>query len=280
MTESGRGLPSRCSNNEPLLAGQTQTVSERSEFQMSLRVSATLVLLLVLSSCATFDSARKPMPIAEVVKLSKSGAESPLVIQRIRDSRTTYALRGSDFSKLKANGVPDPVLDYLQQSFVDDLDLSTRYWVTGAGLGGCSFCYPQPVDVDTLESGYGEVLATPPGKYQPDKPQGTPAWVPYPPKAPSAGQMSVSDIEQMAKDGVSEAQIIERISHTRLTHVIGVGGTFAIRTQPVAGLSGSELARLYDEGVGYPVLDALQGQFLAQFIESERLRYQNWGKKK
>jgi hypothetical protein len=245
---------------------------------MSLRLSSILVFLFVLSSCATFDSPRKPMPITELVALSNSGAESSLVIQRIRDSRTTYALRGSDFSKLKANGVPDPVLDYLQQSFVDNLDLYTRYWVTGAGLGGCSFCYPQPVDVGALESGYGAVPATPPGQYLPDKPQGTPAWVPYPPKMPYAEQISVSDIEQMAKDGVSDAQIIERINHSRLTQVIGVGRTFVIRTQPVAGLSGSELAGLYGESVGYPVLDALQGQFLAQFIEVERLRYMNLGK--
>jgi hypothetical protein len=271
-------MPSRRSNNEPWLAGQTQTVSQRSQFQMSLCFSTVVVFLLVLGGCATFTSPRKPMPITEVVKLSKSGAESPLVIQRIRDSRTTYALRGSDFSKLKANGVPDPVLDYLQQSFVDDLDLSTRYWVTGEGVGGCAFCYPQPVDVDTLESGYEEVAATPPGQYRPDKPQGTPAWVPYPSKVPSAGQISVSDIEQMAKDGVSDAQIIERINHSRLTQVIGVGGTFVIRTQPVAGLSGSELAGLYGQSVDYPVLDALQGQFLAQFIEVERLRYMNLGK--
>ena len=90
--------------------------------------------------------------------------------------------------------------------------------------------------------------------------------------------MSVSDIEQMAKDGVSDAQIIERINHSRLTHVIGVGGTSAIRTQPVAGLSGSELAGLHGQSVDYPVLDALQGQFLAQFIEVERLRYMNLGK--
>ena len=41
---------------------------------------------------------------------------------------------------------------------------------------------------------------------------------------------------------------------------------------------GSELARLHDEGVGYGALDALQGQFLAQFIETERLRYMNIGK--
>ena len=218
------------------------------------------------------------MPIAEVVQLSKSGTTPPLIIKRIRESGTTYALRGSDFAKLKAEGVPDPVLDHLQQSFVDDLDLYTRYWVTGEGLGACSFCYPQPVDIDKLESGYGLVAAEPAGRYSADKPTGVPSWVPYPPKPGLTGSISVSDIEKMAKDGVPEAQIIERINRSRLTHVIGVGGTFTVRTQPVAGLSGSELAQLYEQGVGYAALDALQGQFLAQFIETERLRYMNIGK--
>lgn len=81
----------------------------------------------------------------------------------------------------------------------------------------------------------------------------------------------------MSKDGVPEAQIIERINHSPLSTVIGVGGTFTIHTQPVAGLSGSRLALLHEQGVAYPVLNASQGQFLAQFIEIERLRYQNIG---
>jgi hypothetical protein len=245
---------------------------------MSFRIVLAFVAALGLSACARWYTPRNPMPIAEMVTLSKSQTSSAQVIQRIRDSGTTYALRGSDFAKLKGLGVPDPVLDYLQQSFVDNIDLYTRYWVTGEGLGGCSFCYPQPVDVDKLESGYGVVPATPPGYYQRDKPPGTPDWVPYPPKPLSAQPISTSDIEQMAKDGVPEAQIIERINNSRLTRVIGVGGTFTIRTQPVAGLMGSELAQLHEQGVGYAALDALQGQFLARFIETERLRYMNLGK--
>jgi hypothetical protein len=245
---------------------------------MNLRQSITFILLLALSSCATLYAQRKPMPIDDVVKLSKSGTPPPLIIQRIRESRTTYALRGADFAKLKANGVPDAVLDYLQQSFVDDLDLQTRYWVTGeASLGGCSWCYPQPVDVDKLESGYGVVPAPSPGRYQAGRPMGTPDWVPYPPHPSSAAGISVSDIEKMSKDGAPEGEIIERLNHSRLTNVIGVGGTFSVRTQPAAGLSGSSLGLLHEQGVAYPVLDALQGQFLAQFIEVERLRYQNIG---
>ena len=245
---------------------------------MSLRLTIALLTLLALSSCANLYTPRTPLPIAEVVKLSKSGAPPDEIVRRIRDSGTTYALRGSDFAKLKAQGVPDPVLDHLQQSLVGDLDYLTRYWVLGENLGGCSFCYPQPVDVDKLESGYGVVAATPPGQYQPGKPPGAPDWVPASLNRPSAGRITVADVVKMVTDGVPESQILERIRNSRLDGVIASSGLLTIHTQPIAALTGSELARLRDAGVSDAVLDALQSQFLAQFIEAERLRYQNWGK--
>ena len=234
---------------------------------MAPRFAIALIVICALSSCATFYASPKPLPIAKVVELCKSNTPPPLIIQRIRDSRTTYALRGSDFPKLKADGVLDPVLDYLQQSFVDDLALQTRYWITGEiSLGGCSWCYPQPVDVDKLESGYDVVAATPPRRYQTERPMGTPDWVPFPQHPPSGASISVSDVEQMSRDRVPDAEIIERINHSPLTGVIGVDGTSVVRTQSVAGLSGSMLALLHDQGVAYSVLDALQAQFLAQFM--------------
>jgi hypothetical protein len=70
---------------------------------MSLRPVIGLVLLFALSNCTTLDVARKPLPIGEVVELSKAGTPPALIIQRIRDSHTTYALRGADFPKLKAH---------------------------------------------------------------------------------------------------------------------------------------------------------------------------------
>jgi hypothetical protein len=243
------------------------------------RFEASLIFVVAClagsRACMAF-ALTQPLAIAEAVKMSQSGTAPREVILRLRNSKTTYALRGSDFGKLKAVGVSNQVLDYLQQDFVNDVNLLTLYWMQGASLGGCASCYPQPVDVDKLESGYSE----PPGEYQLGRPMGTPAWVPYPQHVPSAAPISVSDIEQMTKDGVPQAQIIERINHSPLTHVVGVSGSFTVHSQLVAGLSGSELARLHEAGVGYPVLDALQAQFLAQFIEYERLRYQSLGKKK
>jgi hypothetical protein len=244
---------------------------------MMSRRFAALLCALVLGACAAIFTPRTPLPIAEVVNLGKSGAPPESVIQRIRESGTTYALRGSDFAKLKQLGVPDPVLDYLQQSMVDNVDLLTRYWVLGESLGGCSFCYPQPVDVDKLESGFGVVPATPPGRYQYGKPPGVPDWIPAS-LARSAGTLTLDDVRKMVKDGMPDDQIADRIRRSRLASVVGVGGITTIRTQPVAGLRGSELARLHEEGASYAVLDAVQSQFLAQWIEIARLRYQNLGK--
>jgi len=252
--------------NRFLLAPADKCNGQRVE-KTPLRLAIALIPLCVLSGCGTFYAPPEPLPISKVVELCKSNTPPPLIIQRIRDSHTTYALRGSDFPKLKADGVPDSVLDYLQESFADDLALQTRYWITGEiSLGGCSWCYPQPVNVDKLESGYGVVPATPPRQYQTKRPMGTPDWLPFPQRPASGASISVSDIQQMSRDRVPDAQIIERINYSSLTGVIGVDGVSTVRTQSVPGLSGSMLALLHDQGVGYSVLDALQAQFLAQFM--------------
>jgi hypothetical protein len=241
------------------------------------RLAAALLALPALASAAVYGP-REPLPIGEVVNLSRSGASAEQVIQRIRDSATTYALRGSDFVKLKAAGVPDPALDYLQQSFVDHVDLLTRYWVLGGNLGGCSFCYPQPVNIDAMLSGYANVSATPPTRFVLYKPAGTPNWVPYPPSGFGGARLSVDQIVELAGSGMPAADLVQRIRSAQLTHVIGIGGHTAVRTHPVAGLGGAELARLKEQGVPDAALDALQGQFLAAFIETERLRYKLLGK--
>src|SRR5258708_10349885 len=114
-------------------------------------LSFVAVLALLLGACSIL-TLRPVMPISEVVTLSKGG-QPEQVINRIGSSHTTYALRGSDFGRLADAGVPPKVLDYLQQAFVNDVDLLTRYWVLGESLGGCASCYPQPLDLTTLASG-------------------------------------------------------------------------------------------------------------------------------
>src|SRR5215510_1129064 len=136
-----------------------------------MRTTAIFAMLVALSSAVASGS---PLAISEVVRMSGSGARPQDVIERLRASQTSYALRGSDFGKLKAAGVPDEVLDYLQQSFVSSVELLTRYSVVGPHLGGCSYCYPQPVDLDRMVSGFGIASNAVPGQHLPGLPAGVP----------------------------------------------------------------------------------------------------------
>jgi hypothetical protein len=221
------------------------------------------------------------MPIAEVVSLSRGGNPPEQVISRVRESKTTYALRGSDFAKLAQLGVPDPVLDELQQAFVNDVDRQTRYWVLGESLGGCTACYPQPVDLASLQSGgNGMGDASYLGAYYSfSRPQGVPDWVPASPGRPLGKMIWLDDVRKMVADGVPADQIAATIRDSRLKHVIAQGGGVTnVRTHFTAALKGSEVAALSRQGAADPVLDALQAQYLAEFIEFSRLRHQHEGK--
>ena len=78
------------------------------------------------------------------------------------------------------------------------------------------------------------------------------------------------------KHGASDAQIIDLLRHSRLEHVIGVARSNVVREHLTAGLTGAQFAQWRSQGVPDSVLDALQGRFIGQLVELDRLRYQNW----
>jgi len=233
----------------------------------------------VLGACSIL-SPRPVTPISEVVNLSK-GAPPEQVISRVRSSRTTYALRGSDFGKLADAGVPPKVLDHLQQSFYNEVDLLTRYWVLGESLGGCTSCYPQPVDLSTLARD-GDGMADPGNTFSHttfSRPQGLPDWITAVPGKVRAPGITVDQVAQMVKDGKPANDVVAEIDNSRIHDFIDTsGGISNISTHFTVGLSGSELAQLHADGAPDPVLDALQKKALAEFIEFHRIRYQSWGK--
>jgi len=233
----------------------------------------------VLGACSIL-SPRPVTPISEVVTLSKHGPPER-VVSRIRTSRTTYALRGSDFGKLADAGVQPKVLDHLQQSFYDDVDLLTRYWVLGESPGGCSACYPLPVDLSTLAQD-GNGMADPGNisNYTTfSRPQGLPDWITAVPGKTGARGITVDQVAQMVRDGRPANDVVAEIDNSRIHDFIDTsGGISNISTHFTVGLKGSELAQLHADGVPDPVLDALQKKALAEFIEFHRLRYQSWGK--
>ncbi|HZR02268.1 MAG TPA: hypothetical protein VFA81_03735 [Burkholderiales bacterium] len=226
-------------------------------------------LALLVVACAT----PQPLPIGRVIEQGQTGQPPESSIWAMRNAKTTYALRGSDFARLKRVGVSDEVLDYIQQSFIDDVDLLTRYWVLGESVGGCVRCLPTEVDLRNPASPSQIPTST---AYYFDRPQGMPSW--YRPYSVRRGTITIEQVLRMAKSGASEGEMIRAIRNANLDHVVGVAGLGTIRTRPLPGLTGSELAYLGQQGVPDAVLDELQTAFLSQFVETERLRYQNLGK--
>ena len=240
----------------------------------SLHALILLAASALLGGCAV----QQPLPISDVVAMSGEKRAAEPIIAKIRTARTTYALKGSDYGKLQDAQVPAPVLDYLQQSFVDDIDLLTRYWATGESLGGCKACYPQEVDLSGLTTGEAVKQQAPNTYYSYNQPEGMPGWY-RPITVPLKGAaLSIDDIREMVHQGKSQDEILEALSTKGLETIIIQSDYKSIRTHPLAAITGSELAQLRVDGVPDPVLDAIQNNFLSQFVQLERLRYQNLGK--
>ena len=246
-------------------------------YRSVLTASSLFACALLIGACSILTP-RPATPISEVVAWSKGNPDQ--AINRIAAAKTSYALRGSDFSKLADAGVPPKVLDHLQQAFVNDVDLLTRYWVLGESLGGCESCYPQPVDLSSLATG-GNGMADAHGIARFTtfaKPEGLPDWVTAIPGPVNAPGLTIGDIERLVNEGTPGPELAARIDASRLRDIIGTLGITQISTHYVAGLTGSELARLHADGASDEVVDALQRKFIAEYIDFARIRYESWGK--
>ena len=245
-----------------------------------MRYGATILSVtgILLTACATLNPT-PPVPISEVVSLSKSGAPSQQVISRI--GRTIYAPRGSDFGKLADLGVQPQVLDFIQTRFVNDVELLTRAYVQGESRGGCRDCFPQLLDLANLASGGNGMAAEQTGGRRTGggRPPGVPTWVPNATSTAfrNAPGLSLDEIARRAAAGVPVEQLVAQIRGSRLEGVIAQGviatGQISFGTRSSVGLPGSRLAQLRTQGVPDPVLDAIQEQYLAQFIEFQRQRF-------
>ncbi len=246
----------------------------------ALLIGCAAVLNALLGACATM-SPRPPVPISEVIELSRAGAAPDTVIAKLRS--TVYAPRGSDFGKLADAGVQPPVLDFIQVRFVNSIELLTRHYTVGGSSGGCAGCFPQPLDLANLASGgNGMSSDVPTGRRTGGgRPPGVPAWVPAAPGNAfrSAPGLTVDEIARRARAGVPADELVRQIRTSRLDGLFGQGliatGRITIGTRSAVLLTGSKLASLRAQGVPDVVLDALQEQYLAQFIELQRLRLQN-----
>jgi hypothetical protein len=80
--------------------------------------------------------------------MSRAGVPSHEIIEKIRASGTVYRLKASQLAELREKGVPDAVIDYMQQSYLcavrrdqrfEDWDrwslYDDGYWYSGYPFG-------------------------------------------------------------------------------------------------------------------------------------------------
>lgn len=68
--------------------------------------------------------------VPQAIQMSQSGVADEEIIQQMKASGTVYRLQASQFAELKNNGVPDAVLNYMQQTYLDAVkrDAAYREW--------------------------------------------------------------------------------------------------------------------------------------------------------
>ena len=80
---------------------------------------ALVLLAGTLAGCASQEKLPAPPTVAEIVQMAKTGQSADAIIQRIAESHGIYQMPASQLARLSEQGVPDKVIDYMQQTYID-----------------------------------------------------------------------------------------------------------------------------------------------------------------
>jgi hypothetical protein len=115
-----------------------------------------LAALSALSGCANLGGPeREPMTLEKVVGLAKEGKDSATIIKEIQDSYTVFDVTASQYAKLSRDGVPDAVIDFMQNGQLKMAERQGRReamqdaWFYGRGYWGWGYSSwaPRPYGV-------------------------------------------------------------------------------------------------------------------------------------
>jgi hypothetical protein len=73
-----------------------------------------------LSAGCASPPARQAISVDEVVAMAGEGLPADAIIEKIQASRSVYPLPASRLLDLKQKGVPDQVLDYMEQTYLTE----------------------------------------------------------------------------------------------------------------------------------------------------------------
>jgi hypothetical protein len=91
------------------------------------------------TACAGLPSA-PPLVPGEVVEMAQGGVPAEEIVARMRAGGGVYRLRASELARLRDQGVPDEVIDYMQGTWLEQVRRET--WLeerarAGPGLYCC-----------------------------------------------------------------------------------------------------------------------------------------------
>ena len=73
-----------------------------------------------MSGCTTLGFKQpEPVTIGQVIQMNKGGVPADTIIKTMRDSDSVYRLTAAQLAQLHDMGVADPVLNYMQQTYID-----------------------------------------------------------------------------------------------------------------------------------------------------------------
>ena len=74
----------------------------------------------LLSGCATFGFKQpEPVTVGQIIEMSKEGVPTETIVKKMRDSDTVYRFTAAQLAGLHDLGIADPVLDYMQQTYIE-----------------------------------------------------------------------------------------------------------------------------------------------------------------
>ena len=91
-------------------------------------LSRPIILLsaLLITACSSMQPSSNPLTVPEIVRMSSDSVPADEIIRRITKSGTSYHLSATQLADLRTQGVPDPVIDYMQQTYLDAVRADQR----------------------------------------------------------------------------------------------------------------------------------------------------------
>ncbi len=122
----------------------------------SLPLIIVVTSLIGLAGCANLmEPEPQPMTLEQVVALAKAGKDAQAIVLEIQTSRTMFDVTASQYAKLSRDGVPDAVIDFMQNGQLKMAERQGRReamqdaWFYGRGYWGWGYASwaPRPYGV-------------------------------------------------------------------------------------------------------------------------------------